>query len=201
MKILKKAFMALAFLLMLVSCQEEMPTPDWNKKPVKEETGAVIEKLYPISMRREVPFPFSAYVMRMNNGKDLYMLRYRYNRDLRVGDYIRYQVFSFCPDEIAVLNGQDLGDGSDATRVAETETRSLVASDPIEADVTDVFDMKIRYSVTFAPIDTWFIELSDGQLIYVKKSKCKLKLSQGDHIVYNTYTLSPNEVLAIKKLN
>ena len=49
-------------------------------------------------------------------------------------------------------------------------------------------------------IDTWFIELDDGGLVYVKKSKLKLELKPGDRIVYNVYTLFPNEVLAIKKL-
>ena len=169
--------------------------------PVEEEESAVVEKLYAVSMRREVPFPFSAYVLRLSDGRDVYMLRYRYNRDLHEGERIRYRVFSFCPDEIAVLNGVELGDGSDAAgEEGKGQSRGLVASDPIEAEVTDIFDMKIRYSLTFLPIDTWFIELDDGGLVYVKKSKLKLELKPGDRIVYNVYTLFPNEVLAIKKL-
>ena len=129
------------------------------------------------------------------------MIRYRYNRDLREGESIRYRVFSFCTDEIAVLNGTELGDGSDAVSAGTEQTRGLVASDPTEAYVRDIFDMKIRYSLTFLPIDTWFIELDNGTLVYVKKSKLNLELKAGDHIVYNVYTLSPNEVLAIKKLD
>ena len=60
--------------------------------------------------------------------------------------------------------------------------------------------MQIRYSLTFVPIDTRFIVLEDGKLIYVKKSKLSLELVPGDRIVYNVYALSPNEVLAVKNL-
>lgn len=194
-----------AVVFALLSCNKEETEPRFSF-PVEEERTAVIDRLYAISMRREIPFPFSAYVLRLNNGSDVYMLRYRYNADLSVGETIRYRVFSFCPDEISVLNGVELGDGSDVDNVAvetghDPQTRGLIAGDPVEATVADVFDMKIRYSLTFLPIDTWFIVLADGNLIYVKKSKLKLELKPGDRIVYNVYTLSPNEVLAIKKLN
>ncbi len=81
------------------------------------------------------------------------------------------------------------------------KTRSLVASDPVEGCVAETFDMQIRYSLTFVPIDTRFIVLEDGKLIYVKKSKLSLELVPGDRIVYNVYALSPNEVLAVKKLD
>lgn len=201
---MKKAFVLLLSLLLFAACdkEEEKPKPQFSH-PVEEEESAVIEKLYAVSMRREVPFPFSAYVLRLSDGRDVYMLRYRYNRDLHEGERIRYRVFSFCPDEIAVLNGVELGDGSDAAgegEAGEGRSRGLIASDPTEAVVTDVFDMKIRYSLTFLPIDTRFLELDDGSLVYVKKSKLKLELKPGDRIVYNVYTLFPNEVLAIKKL-
>ena len=195
-----------AVVFALLSCSREEEEEPPFSFPVEEERTAVIDRLYAISMRREIPFPFSAYVLRLNNGSDVYMLRYRYNADLSVGETIRYRVFSFCPDEISVLNGVELGDGSDVDNAAaetghDPQTRGLIASDPVEATVADVFDMKIRYSLTFLPIDTWFIALTDGNLIYAKKSKLKLELKPGDRIVYNVYTLSPNEVLAIKKLN
>ena len=199
---MKKTFVLLLSLLLFAACdKEEEKTKPQFSHPVEEEESAVVEKLYAASMRREVPFPFSAYVLRLSDGRDVYMLRYRYNRDLHEGERIRYRVFSFCPYEIAVLNGVELGDGSDAAgEEGKGQSRGLVASDPIEAEVTDIFDMKIRYSLTFLPIDTWFIELDDGGLVYVKKSKLKLELKPGDRIVYNVYTLFPNEVLAIKKL-
>ena len=66
--------------------------------------------------------------------------------------------------------------------------------------MAETFDMQIRYSLTFVPIDTRFIVLEDGKLIYVKKSKLSLELVPGDRIVYNVYALSPNEVLAVKNL-
>ena len=63
-----------------------------------------------------------------------------------------------------------------------------------------MFLMKIRYSLSFLPLDTWFIETTDGNLIFIKKSKLNVNLSTGDRIVYNVYTLFPNEILALKKL-
>jgi len=199
---MKKVFVLLLPLLFVACDKAEEPERPSFSHPVETEENTVIDKLYEISMRREIPFPFAAYVLRLADGNDVYMLRYRYNRDLHEGERISYRVFSFCPDEIAVLNGVELGDGSDAGGEKEKmASRGLVATDPTEAYVTDIFDMKIRYSLTFVPIDTWFIELDDGKLVYVKKSKLNLELKPGDHIVYNVYTLSPNEVLAIKKLD
>jgi len=199
-------FMALLFAFALVSCSQDDPE-DPFRRPVSggQISGGSktmkIEKLYSVVMRREVPYPFPAYVMRLDNGGYYYMLRYRYSRDLKEGDEVSFSVFEFCPNEIAKINGCDLGDGSDAEQGEHPGIGDyLVASDPIEATVKSVFAMKIRYSVTFYPIDTWFIETEEGSLVFVKKSKLTTTLNPGDRFVYNVYTLFPNEVLAIKKL-
>ncbi|MCQ2734964.1 MAG: hypothetical protein MJ212_03315 [Alphaproteobacteria bacterium] len=160
-----------------------------------------ITKLYSVVMRRELPYPFQAYVLQVSNGEYFYMMRYRYGHDLRVGDNIQFSVFSFCPNEIAQINGYDLGDGSEAVpNVDPGAGEYLVASDAIEKTVKSTFDMKIRYSITFWPISTKFIETTDGNLLFVKNSKLNVELLPGDRIVYNVYTLFPNEILAIKKL-
>ncbi len=199
---MSKKLILILLVLTFTACSKE-DEPDDNFSPsIEQEKCAVIEKLYPVYMRREVPLPFPAYVMRLSDGNDLYMLRTRYNRDLHQGDRIDYRVFSFCPNEIAVIDGFELGDGSEAEKdAAMQKTRSLVASDPVEGCVAETFDMQIRYSLTFVPIDTRFIVIEDGKLIYVKKSKLSLELVPGDRIVYNVYALSPNEVLAVKKLD
>ncbi len=199
---MSKKLILILLVLTFTACSKEDEPDDNFSPPIEQEKCAVIEKLYPVYMRREVPLPFPAYVMRLSDGNDLYMLRTRYNRDLHQGDRIDYLVFSFCPNEIAVIDGFELGDGSGAEKGAATQkTRSLVASDPVEGCVAETFDMQIRYSLTFVPIDTRFIVLEDGKLIYVKKNKLSLELVPGDRIVYNVYALSPNEVLAVKKLD
>ena len=161
-----------------------------------------ITKLYSVVMRREIPYPFKAYVLQISDGNYFYMLRLRYDKELRVGDKISFGVFSFCPNEIAQINGVDLGNGTEIPEGYNDVDAGeyLVASDPIEATVKSVFSMKIRYSITIWPIDTWFIETTDGYLLYVKKSKLDYELRPGDRFVYSVYTLFPNEVLAIKKL-
>lgn len=162
---------------------------------------SVITKLWQVKMRRELMIPFSAYVMQIDNRDYLYMIRLRFNQDLKVGDNINFSVFSFCPDEIAKINGCDLSaDGSTANQNSGNDGIGyLVATDPIEATVKSIFAMKIRYSITFWPTDTWFIETEEGNLVFVKKSKLNVSLAPGDKIVYSKYTLY-DEIVAIKKL-
>ena len=161
-----------------------------------------ITQLYSIVMRREIPYPFKAYVLQISDGNWFYMLRLRYAHELRVGDRISFGVLNYCPSEIAQINGVNLGDGSDIPDYnASTPVGDyLVASNPIEATVKKVFSMRVRYSLTIFPFDTWFIETTDGNLVYVKKLKFSHELRPGDRIVYSVYTLFPNEVVAIKKL-
>lgn len=160
-----------------------------------------ITKLWEVKMRRELLIPFSAYVMQIDNRDYLYMIRLRYNQDLKVGDKITFSVFSFCPDEIAQINGCDLStDGEDANQNSGNDGLGyLVASDPIEAKIKSIFSMEIRYSITFWPADTWFIETESGNLVFVKKSKVNVKLAPGDKIVYSKYALY-DEILTLKKL-
>lgn len=173
-----------------------------NTNATNDASVVTITKLYSVVMRREIPYPFKAYVMQINDGNYFYMLRLRYNHELRVGDRISFSVFNFCPNEIAQIDGVDLGDGSDIPDYNENTPVGdyLVASNPIEATVKSVFSMRIRYSLTIFPFDTWFIETTDGNLVYVKKLKFEHELRAGDKIVYSVYTLFPNEIVAIKKL-
>lgn len=205
--IMKKLLFIFAILsLALCSCEKEefyeednIPVvPESNEYSAKQQ--AVITKLYQVKMRRELMIPFSAYVMQINNRDYLYMIRLRFNQDLKIGDAIDFSVFSFCPNEIAQINGCDLGDGDSANQNDNNNgVGYLVASDPIEAQIKDIFSMKIRYSISFWPIDTWFIETTQGNLIFVKKSKVNTSLAPGDRIVYSKYTLY-DEVLTLKKL-
>ncbi len=185
--------------------EPDSPNPNDNVLPdnsVKDDVNVLrITKLYSVVMRRELPYPFQAYVLQVSDGAYFYMLRYRYNKDLRVGDDISFSVYSFCPNEIAQINGYDLGDGSEAVgNVSPGAGEYLVASDAIEATVKLTFDMDIRYTITFWPSSTKFIETTDGNLLFVKNSKLNVELRPGDRIVYNVYTLFPNEILAKKKL-
>ncbi|MBQ8482321.1 MAG: hypothetical protein IJ532_07295 [Alphaproteobacteria bacterium] len=200
-KLLFFAFLSIA----LCACEKEEFQED-NMPPIPEnkvsdnQQQAVITKLYQVKMRRELMIPFSAYVMQINHRDYLYMIRLRFNQDLKVGDAIDFSVFSFCPNEIAKINGCDLGDGGSANQNDNNNGIGyLVATDPIEAQIKDIFSMKIRYSISFLPIDTWFIETTDGNLVFVKKSKVNVSLAPGDRIVYSRYTLY-DEILTLKKL-
>ncbi len=169
-----------------------------NSGSAKEQNqNRTITRLYSAVMRREIPYPFKAYFMEIDGKEYYYMLRYYFNHELKVGDKISFTVSPFCPNEISSINGYSLGDGSDAS--GGGSSGYLVASDPIEATIFGYFPMKICYSLSLVPFDSWCIVTTDGNLIYMKKSKFK-DFDLGDRIVYNVYTLFPNEVVAIKKL-
>lgn len=192
-----KKIMLLLLLAGMVGCSKDDGTsPDGLTPPETNVRVAKIEKLWAINS------PFLLYIMRLSDGKDAYMLRYRYSKNLNVGDEISYQLSKVYPDEIAKINGCEAGDDSDIGD-ADFPDGGLVASDPIEADVVSVFSMKWQYyglTMFLLPFDSYFIETPE-RLIYVKKSKLSSVPQPGDRIVYNVYTLFPHEVLALKKLN
>lgn len=195
--------------LTLCSCEKDeplLPEDRFDKnQPIPPNNGnvtqkSVITELYQIKMRRELFIPFSAYVIQINNRDYYYMIRLRFNADLKVGDEIDFSVFTSCPNEISQINGYELGDGTDAEQNDNSGGLGyLFATDPIEASIEKIFSMKIRYSISFLPTDTWFIKTTDGNLVFVKKSKVNISLSPGDRIVYSKYTLY-DEIVAIKKL-
>lgn len=184
--------MLAALSLSLCSCEKDEADND--------ERLSVITKLYQVKMRRELMLPCHAYVMQLDGRDYFYMLRLRFNQDLKVGDAISFSVFSFCPDEISKINGCELGDGTDA---GENEGSGglgyLVVSDPIEENIKNIFSMRVRYSIAFLPTDSWFIETTDGNLLFVKKNKVNVPLAPGDRIVYSKYTLY-DEIFMLKKL-
>lgn len=192
-----KKFLMLLLLITMVGCSKnEEPEPNNPLAPDPTVHRAQITKLWAVNS------PFLIYIMRLSDGTDAYMLRYRYSKDLHSGDEISYQLSSVYPNEIVKINGESAGDDNDI-KDAEFPSGGLVASDPIEADVVSVFTMKWQYyglTMFLLPFESRFIETPE-RLIYVKASKLTTELAAGDRIVYNVYTLFPHEVLAIKKLN
>jgi len=206
-------FLVAAATLLLISCGRD---DEWYDEPqpkdpvqtindmVTNETfkGLTIMRMHKIKMRRALVIPFQVYVMQMSNNGWYFLLRYKYNQDLHVGDVISFSTYSFSPNEISSINGTSLGDGTDSGD-ENTPTGGgeyWVVSDPIEATVKNIFSMKVIYGVPFLAFDSWFIETTDGNLVYIKKLKLNVELKPGDRIVYDVYTWAPNEIVAIKKL-
>ena len=183
-----------------------------EEKPVvpvdtpKDGDYATIVDLWQILMRREFLYPFKVYVIKLNTGRWFYLRRLNFDGELKIGDEIAGRVYRDIPDEIAVIDAVKPHDGAPAKENANRPAAGtyLVASDPIEADVKNMFRLAMRYTLSLTPIETVLIETTDGNLIYVKASKLPETNSEdltiGDHFVYNVYTIYPNEVLAIKKL-
>ena len=185
---------------------EEQGQPVVPVENPEDEDFATIIDLWQISMRQEFLYPFKVYVLQLNTGRWFYLRRLNYDGELRIGDEIAGRVYRNIPDEIAVIDAVKPHKGSIAKENAMRPATGsyLVASDPIEADVKNMFKLSMRYTLSFTPIETVIIETTDGNLIYVKASKLpethSEDLSIGDHFVYNVYTIYPNEVVAIKKL-
>lgn len=218
---MKHLLLVLASMMLLVSvcaCVKD-PVPEQEEeqkeptKPVKPEDDNgpdvhfyTIVQLWQISMRREIPYPFKVYVLQINNGKWFYLRRLSFDGELHVGDEIAFSIYYKIPDEISSIDYLIAHNGEQARVNAMSPGIGtyLVASDPIEADVKDMFILNMRYALPFTPIETVVIETTDGNLIYVKSSKLpetdSADLTIGDHFVYNVYTIFPNEVVAIKKL-
>ena len=209
----KLLFILLAAATVFCSCGRGEDEP-WEDEPIDprqtlhdmvvNETyqNRTIVRMYNIKMRRALVYPFMVYVMQMDDSGWFYILRYKYNQDLHVGDKISFSTYSFSPNEICSVNGIDLGDGSDSGDTNEDPGGGeyWVVSDPIEATVKNLFSMKVIYGIPFLAFDSQFIETTDGNLLYVKKLKLNVSLRPGDRIVYDVYTWAPNEIVAIKKL-
>lgn len=172
--------------------QENANGPD--SSPEADVTTGQITELYALKMRRELPYPFPAYVLKLSNGRYYYVLRTFLDTDLHQDDVISFKTYTLLPDEISRITAVR------SARSAHAETRNFVATDPTEATVRKTFELGVRYSLTFVPIKTVFI-YTGNELVYAKKIKLGIDLNPGDRIVYNVYRLFPNEILAVKKLN
>lgn len=175
--------------------KEDTDGPDTSPETPKD--ACEILELYTVKMRRELPYPFDAYVLRLSDGKYYYLSRLFLGTDLHIGDIIRFRVYKLLPDEISRIEFVSRNQKSLSCTV---ETRNFVAGDPIEATVVKTFELGVRYSLTFVPVKSVFILTTDDNLVYTKKFKLDINLKANDRIVYNVYRLFPNEILAIKKL-
>ena len=180
------------FFLLIVpaftSCRPEpLPPPLPPDKPYEEQEQPVtpppqdpqnqnyypITDLWQISMRREIPYPFKVYVLKLADKRLFYLRRLNFDGELHIGDEVAYSYYINIPDEISSIDGIRYHGGADAKENAMQPTLGtyLVASDPIEADVKNMFALNMRYALPFVAVETVLIETTAGNLIYVKKSK------------------------------
>lgn len=175
--------------------KEDTDGPDTS--PEAPQNACEILELYKIKMRRELPYPFDAYVLKLSNGRYYYLWRLFLGVDLNLHDVIRFKTYTLLPDEISQVQ---IISSAPRSTPSQAQTRNFIATDPIEADIAKTFELGVRYSLTFVPVKSVFILTTDGNLVYTKKIKLSVSLKPKDHIVYNVYRLFPNEILAIKKL-
>lgn len=207
---MKKSLLLFAFATLLCACEKETPERydkefiaafwlDDSKSTGNESYEATITRLYSVIFRQNLVVPTNAYVMELNGSRYFYMLRSRFNMDLKVGDKISFKTSAKNPYEIVVINGYDLSGEEDAQSGSSSSGLGyLFTSDPIEATIKGIFSMKVRYLTL---VDMVFIVTTDDNLIYIKRNKLNIDLKPGDRIVYSVYTLFPNSVVELKRLN
>ena len=87
--------------------------------------------------------------------------------------------------------------GSGVVLIPEKDNEALVIPQNAVSEIQDKrYVFVVTDSSTVAQTEIQVLSINDGQQFVVTSG-----LKPGDRIVYNVYTLSPNEVLAIKKLN
>ena len=207
---MKKFLLLFAVTMVFCACEKEnYPTEQeiiesfWSDVSLSTDGkyyDAVITRLYSVTFRQNLIVPTKAYVMELNSKRYFYMYRSRFGSDLRVGDKIRFATLSDNPYEIVAINGYDLNGGTqEASEGADVGLGYLFASDPIEATVQGVFLMKVKYTLKL--VDLVFIATTDGRLIYIQRDKLNIDLMPNDRIVYSVYTIIPNSVVELKRLN
>lgn len=209
---MKKILLLFAVTTLLCACEKEIPAYERYERDYdlsfwsddEQSTGnelyeATITRLYAVVFRQNLIVPTNAYVMELNGSRYFYMYRSRFNMDLKVGDKINFKTSSKNPYEIISINGYDLSGDEDAQSGSSSSGLGyLFASNPIEATIKGIFSMKVRYLML---VDMVFIATTDGNLVYIKRDKLNIDLRPGDRIVYSVYTLVPNSIVELKRLN
>ncbi len=210
---MKKLLLLFAATMVLCACEKDDPEYhqrkesqylsfwlDSDKATGNENYEATITRLYSVVIRHNLVVPTNAYVMELNGRRYFYMYRSRFGMDLKVGDKISFQTSAKNPYEIVVINGYDLSGGEeDAKQGSSTGIGYLFASDPIEATVKGLFLMKVGYTTQL--VDMVFIATTDDNLVYIRRDKLNIDLAPGDRIVYSVYTIIPNSIVELKRLN
>ena len=209
----KLVFMLALTTVLFTACEKEDPVAEAQERvnafwlDAEASTGdesyeATITRLYAVVFRQNLIVPTKAYVMELNSKRYFYMFRSRFGMDLKVGDKINFKTSAKNPYEIIAINGYDLSGGTENANGGESPGAGsyLVASNPIEATIQGIFSMKVKYLLPQL-VDMVFIATTDGNLIYIKREKLNIDLQPGDRIVYSVYTLVPNSVVELKRLN
>lgn len=190
-------------------CSKEEDERNFGEKLLLDYHGkTTASKVYRgIVMRSDANIPFHCAVVRTPQ-HDFYVKELAVKGELKSSGIIyNYQTYKAAPNEAYSI---ELPATSRSVALNEPcSTRGLIISAEKYGIVRDVFRMKVRYStmviIGFPAImlfDSCFFELEDGSLIYAKDYKTAgEEFSIGDHIAYKTYTLFPNEIVSIKKVN
>mgnify|MGYP000844948388 FL=1 len=102
--------------------------------------------------------------------------------------------------------------GTPSSRIAPENnqvlsTSGLILSGYKDGRIVEDFTMRCRFTTflilgfpLITQFDTQFLELENGNLIYIKDYRSQGEtFHAGDYIRYKTYTLNPNEAVVIEK--
>ena len=153
------------------------------------------------------PHANAVYLVKLENDKRFYLRRYNFSGELKIGDKIAFSYFDAMPEEIAKVKQVKTGNGEPAKQnvMAPASGSTLEVSLPIQTYVKDLFVLKMRHTKTFTLKETVFIETKEGNMVYIDKAKLAgtnaQDLKVGDLFNYNFYTIFPNMVYNMRKVN
>ncbi len=189
------------------SCSEEKED-NWAETLLLNTHGKTkIEKVYPnVIFVSDTFIPFRCTVFTFSGGVHKYAQNIRINGTVGNGLTVKeYQTYKACPDEIYQITMDSKGRSSEPT--PSEQSRGLILSGNKYGKIVDNFTMRCRFTTflivglpVITQFDTQFLELENGDLIYIKDYRSHgERFRTGDYIRYQTYTLNPNEAVVVEK--
>ena len=192
----------------LNSCQKE--EDNWAEELLLDNHGrTTVKKVYKnVTFVSDTFIPFKCCVFTFADGTHKYAQNLRIDGAVGNGYPVEgYQTYKACPDEIYQITM-----GTPSSRIAPENnqvlsTRGLILSGYKDGRIVEDFTMRCRFTTflilgfpLITQLDTQFLELENGNLIYIKDYRSQGEtFHAGDYIRYKTYTLNPNEAVVIEK--
>ena len=183
---------------------------NWAEELLLDNHGrTTVKKVYKnVTFVSDTFIPFKCCVFTFADGAHKYAQNLRIDGAVGNGYPVEgYQTYKACPDEIYQITM-----GTPSSRIAPENnqvlsTRGLILSGYKEGRIVEDFTMRCRFTTflilgfpLITQFDTQFLELENGNLIYIKDYRSQGEIFHaGDYIRYKTYTLNPNEAVVIEK--
>lgn len=191
------------------SCSGEKED-NWAEELLLDNHGkTTVKKVYKnVIFVSDTFIPFKCCVFTFEGGVHKYAQNLRIDGTVNNGYQVQgYQTYKACPDEIYQITMAKPASHNLNNLESACRTRGLILSKEKYGRIIEDFTMRCRFTTflilgfpLITQFDTQFLELDNGNLIYIKDYRAHGEAYKtGDYIRYKTYTLNPNEAVTIEK--